>query len=194
MGYGLTFPEEQMLIGRISLIVAFALALSSNNAQAAPTTKPKPKKLRVASTDIVKNGEINRLFACPENGGQNVSPQISWSKGPKGTKFYAVFVYDKSAGNFDHWGIYNIPAEATSLEQGASATTSYPQAMTTLQSRPGWFGPCPPQAERHKYEFFVYAYRKAAAVSPSLFPSQIESKISKKSLTSGKFVAFFTEP
>lgn len=70
--------------------------------------------------------------------GENISPSISWTKGPEGTKAYAIVVVDrdvpkkfdnankegKTIGiteprqNFYHWMLLNIPADVTEIPEG----------------------------------------------------------------------------
>jgi Raf kinase inhibitor-like YbhB/YbcL family protein len=60
------------------------------------------------------------MFGVP--GGEDVSPQLSWSGAPAGTKSYAVTIYDPDAptqSGFWHWAVANIPAGTTSLPEGA---------------------------------------------------------------------------
>ena len=67
----------------------------------------------------IADEQVFNSFGCT---GQNVSPSLSWSGAPKGTKSFAVSMYDPDAptgSGWWHWWVVNIPADATSLPKGA---------------------------------------------------------------------------
>lgn len=95
-------------------------------------------------------------------GGQDVSPQLSWSGAPEGTQSYAVTVYDPdapTASGFWHWAAFNIPADVTSLPSGASG--SLPGDAIELRNdagQPGYVGAAPPAGHgSHHYWVVVHA-------------------------------------
>src|SRR5207248_1745011 len=78
----------------------------------------------VRSADIRPGARIksDQVFSGMGCTGKNVSPALSWSGAPKGTKSFAVTMYDPDAptgSGWWHWVIFNIPASATSLAAGA---------------------------------------------------------------------------
>jgi len=101
-------------------------------------------------------------FGCT---GGNVSPALAWHNPPEGAKSFAVTVYDPDAptgSGWWHWVVFNIPADAAGLAEGAgSAGGKLPAGA--VQSRtdfgaPGYGGACPPQGHGdHRYVFTVYA-------------------------------------
>lgn len=102
-------------------------------------------------------------FGC---NGDNISPQLRWSGAPKGTKSFAVTVYDPDAptgSGWWHWLIFNIPADVHELARGAGNPERGSAPAGSVQSRTdfgatGYGGPCPPPGHGvHHYRFTVYA-------------------------------------
>ena len=105
-------------------------------------------------------------FGC--NGG-NLSPQLSWSGAPEGTKAFAVFAYDPDAptgSGWWHWQVVNIPANVTSLPTGAGTPNNGKIPQGSIQvgndyGAKGFGGACPPEKNgAHRYQFTVHALSK----------------------------------
>jgi Raf kinase inhibitor-like YbhB/YbcL family protein len=99
-------------------------------------------------------------------GGEDVSPQLSWSGFPEGTKSFAVTVYDPdapTASGFWHWAVADIPVSVTSLDPGVGdgSEGSLPAGAVTLQndaSAPRYIGAAPPPGHGpHRYFVAVHA-------------------------------------
>jgi len=99
-------------------------------------------------------------FGCS---GANISPQLSWKDVPKGTKSFAITVYDPDAptgSGWWHWVVVNIPADVTSLPSGASGKAMPKGALEILNDYGivGFGGACPPKGDKpHRYIVTVYA-------------------------------------
>ena len=109
---------------------------------------------------LTKQEEFNG-FGC---NGENRSPELHWSHPPKGTKSFAITVFDPDAptgSGWWHWIVVNIPATVTHLPQDASAKHLLPKGAietVTDYGKPGFGGPCPPKGDKpHRYIFTVYA-------------------------------------
>jgi Raf kinase inhibitor-like YbhB/YbcL family protein len=76
----------------------------------------------VASGAPLPIAQWSRLFGVP--GGEDISPQLSWSGFPAETKSFVVSMYDPQAptgSGFWHWVVADIPVSVTSLPAGAGA-------------------------------------------------------------------------
>src|SRR5699024_8006123 len=77
-------------------------------------------------------------------GGQDRSPQVSWSAGPEGTESYVVTLFDPdapTASGFWHWSVANIPASVTSLPEGACTgqdTSGMPEGAVVVRNDAGF--------------------------------------------------------
>ena len=108
-----------------------------------------------------------RARKAPQNTGGNVSPALSWSNPPAGTRSFALLAYDPDAptgSGWWHWVVYNIPAETTSLPAGAGDPNKSLMPSGAVQGRtdfgaPGYGGPCPPPGKPHHYYFRLYALK-----------------------------------
>lgn len=98
-------------------------------------------------------------------GGEDVSPQLSWSGAPEGTKSFALMVYDPDAptgSGWWHWVLFNIPADVNELPEGAGNPKNglIPEAFQVRNDygSPGYGGACPPEGHGdHRYQFRLFA-------------------------------------
>jgi len=136
------------------LFVTAIFCLSNANAFEVTSTIKQDKQI---SEDQVFDG-----FGCS---GKNISPQISWKQAPKGTKSFAVTVYDPDApsgSGWWHWVVVNIPTSYVELPLnfGASDSFSLPGGIAQVRNDFGIYkfgGPCPPQGKLHHYFVTVHA-------------------------------------
>lgn len=137
------------------------------------------KKLAVISTDFTKGTALPAQFSCDAD---NISPALAWSKVPTTTKSVVVILSDLDApgGTFFHWGRYNIPPKTTSLVKNA-AVGKAKEAKNDFTLN-GYYGPCPPEGENHRYTFTVYALNKKISSATSV--KKLNSDIKKGFLKS----------
>ena len=133
--------------------------------------------LALTSSDIADGkmmalAQVFNSFGCS---GQNLSPALSWSHAPPGTKSFALLVHDPDAptgSGWWHWVLYNIPASATSLAAGAGDESGKQLPAGALQGRTdfgnhAYGGPCPPPGKVHHYHFRFYALKVAKLEVPA---------------------------
>lgn len=118
--------------------------------------------LMLTSPSFTAGGEIPRRYTCE---GENRSPALSWTGVPPGTKSLALILDDPDAPDpaaprmtYVHWVLYDMPAAATGLPEGATGAALPDGAREGLNDwrRPGYGGPCPPVG-RHRYFFKLFA-------------------------------------
>lgn len=104
-------------------------------------------------------------FGCV---GKNESPQLSWKNAPKGTKSFAITMYDPDAptgSGWWHWLVFDIPSNISELKANAGNIKLNLMPKGAIQSitdygAKGYGGPCPPQGHGiHQYTITVYALK-----------------------------------
>lgn len=118
--------------------------------------------LTLTSTAFEDEGAIPRLYTCQ---GDDISPPLSWSGVPHGTRSLVLIVDDPDAPDpaapqrvWVHWVLYNLPADASGLQEAAAAD-ALPAGTAEGRNdwdRTGYGGPCPPIG-RHRYFHKLYA-------------------------------------
>ena len=92
--------------------------------------------MEITSGDIPANSDIDLRFAEPGVGGTNISPDLTWSGAPEGTRSYAVTCFDPDAptgSGWWHWVVTDIPADVTSFAEGAAAPGRGPHLAERLR-------------------------------------------------------------
>lgn len=116
--------------------------------------------LTLSSTAFAHNGEVPRKHTCD---GQDLSPRISWTGAPAGTRSFALIVDDPDAPDpkapkmtWVHWVLYNLPADTAGLQEGVRTLPAGTREGLNDWKRTGYGGPCPPVG-RHRYFHKLYA-------------------------------------
>ncbi|WP_036500750.1 YbhB/YbcL family Raf kinase inhibitor-like protein [Nitrosococcus oceani] len=118
--------------------------------------------LTLTSPAFNHQGEIPLDYTCD---GQDISPELSWSNLPEGTKSLVLIVDDPDAPDpaapkmtWVHWLLYNIPPSAAGLPRGVLSSDLPTGTREGLNDwdRVGYGGPCPPIG-RHRYFHKLYA-------------------------------------
>ena len=129
--------------------------------------------------------------------GVDVSPPLSWSAIPEGTKELALICDDPDAPQAEpwvHWVIYKIPAEAKGLPEGAPRKSRLKEPHGAVQGKNSWpaseaigyRGPYPPQGHGvHHYYFKLYALDAPLDEEPGLDKKALIEKIKAHVLTEG---------
>ena len=100
--------------------------------------------LSLSSTAFANDGTIPLRYASTEVGGQSVSPPLSWSGAPSGTRSFVLVCLDPDANNFVHWVMYDIPASVNSLPEGVPPQATLPNGAKQGENDMGTIGTSDP--------------------------------------------------
>ncbi|OMC11600.1 hypothetical protein A5735_15095 [Mycolicibacter heraklionensis] len=127
---------------------------------------PKLPTFTLTSTSLTDGQALGKaqVSGIMGAGGEDASPQLSWSGFPEETRSFAVTCYDPdapTASGFWHWAVANLPATCTELPEGAGDGSLLPGDALTLANDAGsrrYVGAAPPAGHGvHRYYFAVHA-------------------------------------
>ena len=131
--------------------------------------------------------------------GENVSPQLSWSGEPAGTKSFVLTMVDPEGrgglGVF-HWVAYGIPADVHSFAEGEVSKPSDKYVGGKSTQGVGYFsGPCTPPGSPHHYTLKVIATDlDPKALPPGLTLPELDEKLAGHAKGAAGLVGLFTHP
>ncbi len=131
---------------------------------------------------------------------EKLSPPLDWSRGPEGTKSFAILIEDPDAAEpkpFVHWIATNIPAMTTSLREGIKGSPKLllPEGVTQgLNSMGsfGYFGMKPPVGDPpHHYHVQIFALDSALELAPGADRKAVLDAMKGHVLAAGDLVGTF---
>ena len=188
-----------MLPGRSFLAAAVALTalcgLHRVDAQAAFTLSSPDFKdgARLA----LKNAGNNK--ANPNCIGENISPALSWSNPPEGTRSFALMLFDpegRPPGGVSHWVAYGIPAAVTGFAEGEVSRPSdkYVGGVGTAKLSI-YTGPCTPAGAPHHYTFTLIATDlEPSALKPGLTREELIKALDGHAKAAAGLIGTFSKP
>ncbi len=117
---------------------------------------------KLSSPAFSHNEIMPALYTCE---GPNISPPLSWTAPPAGTKSIVLIVDDPDAPDpqapkmvWVHWVLYNMPPAAGKLQEGIPDNELPAGTLigTNDRKNAGYNGPCPPIGT-HRYFHKLYA-------------------------------------
>lgn len=158
------------------ILVTFVVLCSSpGEVHANPETLGgKKMALEIKSPAFEQGGMIPKLYTCD---GKDVSPPLTWSAVPAGTKSLALICDDPDApmGTWVHWVLFNIPSGMKALPENMPShkelETGARQGINDSR-KVGYGGPCPPSGT-HRYYFKLYALDTEINLEPGITKAQL---------------------
>lgn len=158
----------------------------------------------VLTSPAFKNGDTlpqAQVFNGMGQSGQNFSPALAWHGVPQGTQSFVVTVYDPDAptgSGWWHWVVANIPANVTSLPEGAgSGKAGLPAQAVQVRTdfgQPGYGGAAPPAGRKHHYVFTVHALDVPALdITPEASPALVGFMVHHHTLGAATLTAVYGE-
>lgn len=149
------------------------------------------------TSDAFANGQsIPAKYSCV---GKNISPALAWDEPPTGTKSFALIVDDPDApmGTWVHWVLFNLPANARSLQEDLPSTGKNTDPSTILVGRNSsgnlrYDGPCPPSGT-HRYYFKLYALDTTIGLQPGATKEQVLKEMKGHILAQGELMGTFSK-
>lgn len=150
-------------------------------------------KLELQSAAFPPNGPIPRKHTGE---GDDVSPPLSWSGLPDGTRSLAVVCHDPDAPlvgpghyGFVHWVLYNIPASVSELPEGVQEYTSGSNNF----GKTGYGGPMPPEGHGvHNYFFWLLALDSEPNLEPGLTMWDLLAKVEPNVIGMNRLVGTYS--
>jgi len=149
--------------------------------------------LKLTTTAFEHEGVIPDKYS---KDGKNLSPPLSWTGVPAGTKSLALIVDDPDApsGVFVHWLVYGIPSGTSGLEEGRPATETLAGGIRQGRNgfgELGYGGPQPPSGT-HRYVFHLFALDQEPDLSSGVSRRQVDGALKGHVLAEAQLVGKYT--
>jgi Raf kinase inhibitor-like YbhB/YbcL family protein len=151
--------------------------------------------LTLSSSAFTTGGKIPAKYTCE---GDDVSPPLSFSGAPQGTKSFALILDDPDAPDpsapkrvWVHWVVLNLPPEAKDLAEIVSAAglpAGTVQGINDFRHQK-YDGPCPPIG-RHRYFHKLYAL-DTTLPAKALSKADVESAIKGHVLAQAELIGTY---
>jgi hypothetical protein len=195
--------DKRLILASAVLLIAFDSARLDSSGQAAdpnPTRSShyefkggRVMSFALKSTAFANGGEIPKRFACD---GADLSPALAWDEVPAGALSLALIADDPDApmGTWTHWIVWNIPAKAAALPEGAPRAELLDNGARQGRNdfkRLGYGGPCPPPGKPHRYFFKLYALDTRLDVKAGAGRNELEQAMKRHILSQTEWMGTY---
>jgi Raf kinase inhibitor-like YbhB/YbcL family protein len=139
----------------------------------------------LSSPEFADGAVIPARHTCD---GEDISPRLTWSGAPEGTRSLALVMDDPDAprGSFTHWVVYDLPTDLKELGEGSTQGTRGRNSF----GKTGYGGPCPPPGDApHRYRFTLYALDVPTLALANGTREELDRKIDTHVLRTARLMA-----
>jgi len=149
--------------------------------------------LTLRSSGFASGASIPRQYSCK---GSDVSPALEWSGAPLHTASFAVIMDDPDApaGTWVHWVLWNVAPSAHSLPEGVPKREQLDDGAHQGRNsfgKIGYYGPCPPAGQTHRYFFRLYALDAKLDLAPGADRSALDAAMQGHVLAQTEYMGTF---
>jgi len=145
-----------------------------------------------AVVPLGSNRPVPAKYACT---GRNVSPEVEVVEAGSPADSLALTLVDVDAGGVLHWSVWDVSPDLLSLPPSLPSEPEVRLADVApaedldetvyqgenFRGEVGYYGPCPPEGERHSYLFTLYGLDEPVGLeggaSPEAFRGAIEGHV-----------------
>ncbi|OGL39781.1 MAG: phosphatidylethanolamine-binding protein [Candidatus Schekmanbacteria bacterium RIFCSPHIGHO2_02_FULL_38_11] len=132
-------------------------------------------------------------YTCDD---KDVSPPLSWTSVPNGTKSIAIICDDPDApmGTWVHWVLYDLPVSIKELPENIPSQEKLKNgAKHGINDfrKFAYGGPCPPGGT-HRYLFKIYALDKETGLEPGATKEQLLKAMKGHILAEGQLMGKYS--
>jgi len=136
---------------------------------------------------------IPEKYSCK---GEDISPPLAWGDPPQGTQSFVLIVDDPDApvGTWDHWILFNIPANTRGLEENLPIIGANQGSILVGNNswkRTDYGGPCPPSGT-HRYFFKLYAVDTTLSLQSGASKGQVLEALDGHILAQAELLGTFS--
>jgi Raf kinase inhibitor-like YbhB/YbcL family protein len=151
------------------------------------TAFARQSALTITSTAFTANGMLPAKYSCE---GAGVSPPLTITGMPQGTRSLAIIVHDPDAphpGGVTHWVAWNLPLGGNIPENFKGSN----QGMNS-DNQTGYKAICPPSGAHH-YHFRVYALDTILQAANNTDKAALEKAMQGHILAQGDLVGLYAK-
>jgi len=166
------------LVSMITLVVALLAGAQDRGARGGQRGGAGAPAMTMTIADFPDGGQFPVKFSQAAEGvapGEGRSPAISWANVPAGTQGFVLHMHDmdlarnRTTDDQVHWVVWNIPAAATGLAEGAPKGSRLPDGSYQISATGDMYrGPgAAANGPFHHYVFELFALDTKVDVQPT---------------------------